>query len=95
VLVLRLSVVAAVMVLAGCTGEEATPLDELPPTTVEGSGAGVTTPHLLEPTDEMRNLARRQCLDDPDLVQGEVNAVDPSNPEEVLASAVVDCSTVR
>jgi hypothetical protein len=83
------------MVLAGCTGEEATPVDELPLTTIEAPGAGVSTPHLLEPTEEMWNLARQQCLDDPDLVQGEVNAVDPSNSDQVLASAVVDCSTVR
>ena len=94
-LVLRSAAVAAVVALVGCTGEEATPLDELPRSTTESPAAGVTTPHQLEPTDQMRELARQQCLDDPDLVQGEVNAVDPANPEQILATATVDCSTVR
>jgi hypothetical protein len=80
--------------LASCAGEEATPLDELPVSTTLDPSA-VATPHQLEPTEEMRELARRQCLDDPELEQGEVNAVDPSNPDLVLASVVIDCATVR
>jgi hypothetical protein len=75
--------------LAGCSAEVAVPLDQLPTTTTPG------TPHLLEPSEQMRLLARQQCLDDPTLDQGEVNAVDPDNPDQVLASVVIDCSTVR
>ena len=78
---------------AGCSGEEAVPLDqldELPSTT-----SMVTTPHQLAPSEQMRELARQQCLDDPELEQGEVNAVDPANPDQVLSSIVIDCDTVR
>lgn len=76
------------LVLAGCSSEIAVPLDELPTPTTPG------TPHQLEPTEQMRQLARQQCLDDPTLDHGEVNAVDPDNPDLVLASVVIDCSTV-
>ncbi|MCP3990368.1 MAG: hypothetical protein GY724_14925 [Actinomycetia bacterium] len=92
VLVLKVAIVVVVAALVGCTGEEAIPIDELPTSTTEPA---VTTPHQLEPTDEMWQLARQQCLDDPDLEQGEVKAVDPANPDQVLASVIVECSTVR
>jgi hypothetical protein len=79
--------VGAAVGAAGC-GEEATPIDEV--TTTQGQ-----TPHLLEPTEQMEALARQQCLDDPNLAQGEVRAVDPARPEDELAAVVVDCAEVR
>jgi hypothetical protein len=84
-----LFVAAALAVAAGCTSEDATPLEPGLATTAPG------TPHGIDPTEEMRELARRQCLDDPELAEGEINAVDPADPEQVLASVVVDCDDVR
>ena len=82
------------MVLASaCSGEDATPIVPRAPATTEVTDG--TTPHLLEPTDQMRELAEQQCRDDPTLSQGEVNAVDTANEEQILASVVVDCSEVR
>ncbi len=89
---LTVALVAMGMVLVGCTGEKVIPLSELPTSSMPPI---VTTPHQLETTDEMRQLARQQCLDDPDLEQGEVNAVDPADPDQILATALVECSTVR
>ena len=83
--------VAVVVVCAGCTGEEATPIDELPAATT----TQVTTPHLLEPTEQMWELAEQQCRDDPALDEGVVEAVDPADPDEVLASVTVSCDEVR
>lgn len=76
-------------VVAACTGEDATPIVPGAPTT-DG-----TTPHLIEPTDQMRELAEQQCRDDPDLEQGVVNAVDPADEEQILASVVVECADVE
>lgn len=88
--VLALAVSAA---LTACS-ESVVPIDQYtPPTPDQVSEEG--TPHLLEPTEQMRDLARQQCREDPDLIQGEVNAVDPSDPERVLASVTIDCDTVR
>ena len=82
-------VVTVALVVAACGGEDAIPIGQLPATTT-GAGSG-----HLEPSEQMRELAEQQCLDDPDLEQGEVNAVDSANPDEVLASVVVDCDDVR
>ncbi len=89
---LTVALVTMGILLVGCTGEKAIPLSELPTSTTPPI---VTTPHQLETTDEMRQLARQQCLDDPDLEQGEVNAVDPADPDQILATALVECSSVR
>lgn len=70
-----------------CTGEDATPI-------VPGSTTAPTTPHLLEPTEQMQELAEQQCRDDPGLDRGEVNAVDPANEEQILATVTVDCDDV-
>ena len=86
---IRRSVVAMALLVSACTGEDATPI--VPGATTTGP----TTPHQLEPTDQMRELAEQQCLDDPALEQGVVNAIDPANEEQVLASVVVECSDVR
>ncbi len=50
--------------------------------------------HVLEPTDQMRDAAEQQCVDDPTLVEGYVRAVSPDT-EEVLAEISVDCTEVR
>lgn len=83
----RIIVIAAAGALAlGCTGEDATPIPR---------GTGVTTPHRLEPTEQMQDLAEQQCLDDPSLAEGVVNAVDPADTDQILASVTVDCDEVR
>lgn len=80
---------AAVLALGvvGC-GEEATPIDQTTTT-------AQLTPHLLEASDQMNELARQQCRDDPQLAVGEVNAVDPERPDQKLATVQVDCAEVR
>ena len=50
--------------------------------------------HFLEPTDQMRDAAAQQCLDDPDLAEGYVRAVS-SDTDEVLAEISVDCADIR
>jgi len=50
--------------------------------------------HFLEPTDQMRDAAAQQCLDDPDLAEGYVRAVSPDT-DEVLAEIAVDCADIR
>lgn len=79
---------AAVLVLGAGCGEEATPIDQTTTT-------AQLTPHLLPPSDQMKELARQQCLDDAQLAVGEVNAVDPERPDQKLATAQVDCAEVR
>ena len=81
-------IVLIAVMAAACTGEDATPV-------VPGAPTGATTPHQLEPTDQMRELAEQQCLDDPDLEVGEINAVDPNDTDQVLATVAIDCATVR
>lgn len=81
-------VAVAGLTAAACTGEDAVPIRDLATTSL-------VTPHQLEPTEEMRVLARQQCLDDPDLEQGVVNAVDPARPDVTLASVTVECDVVR
>lgn len=80
-----------IVLLPACTGETAIPIQDLPP----GGETDVTTPHQLEPTPQMQELAVQQCLDDEDLDQGVVNAVDPADSDQILSSAVVDCDEVR
>jgi hypothetical protein len=71
-------------------GEDATPVSRQATTTsIPG------TPHLLQPTEQMRELARKQCLDDPTRIEGVVNAVDPGRPELILSSVTVACAEVR
>jgi hypothetical protein len=90
---LTLAVLAAVAALAvGCSGEEAVPIDPANPPTTAPELTDVT--HALEPTDQMREEARRQCLDDPDLDEGYIRAVDPDGGA-VLAEVAVDCAEVR
>ena len=79
---------AAVLVWgAGCS-EEATPIDQTTTT-------AQLTPHLMEASDQMKELARQQCRDDAQLAVGEVNAIDPERPDQKLATVQVDCAEVR
>ena len=50
--------------------------------------------HELQPTDQMRDAARQQCLDDPDLIQGYVKAVSPDDGR-ILSEFEIDCGDVR
>jgi PBP1b-binding outer membrane lipoprotein LpoB len=86
-------ILALALAGTGCS-EQATPIDQTP-TDQTTTTTTQLTPHLLEPTDQMKELARQQCVDDPDLVQGEVNAVDPGRPDQKLATVTVTCDDVR
>ncbi len=83
-----LALVLTSCVVVACTGEEAVPLDELP-------GQAPPASHFLEPTEEMEHLATQQCLDDPELAQGYIEAVDPADSDRVLVSITIDCDDVR
>ena len=50
--------------------------------------------HTMEPTVEMREAAEQQCLDDDDLAEGYVRAVD-SDSGAILAEYSIDCTEVR
>lgn len=87
----------AVALLGAACSEKATPIGA-GSTGADGTGAETTqqvTPHLLAPTEQMKQLARQQCLDHPDKVQGVVNAIDPGRPGQVLATVTLDCASVR
>ncbi len=83
---------ASMLVLGACTGEEAIPIDPANPPTTAPDLTDVT--HVIEPTDQMRAEAERQCEDDPDLAQGYVRAVDPET-DEILTEFTVDCAKLR
>lgn len=76
-------------VLVGCTSDGSVPIEEFQTTT---TGDFV---HLIEPSEQMRELAEQQCLDDPTLDEGVIEAVDPERPDVVVSSIAVDCATVR
>lgn len=80
------------IVLAGCSGEAAVPIDPSNPPVVEVEPPDVT--HLIQPTPQMEELARQQCIDDPSLDEGYVEAVDPDSGR-VLSEVGVDCAEVR
>lgn len=77
---------------AACSAEEAVPIDPANPPTTEVDLTDVT--HQIEPTEQMRDVASQQCLDDPGLDEGYVRAVDPDT-EAVLSEWSVDCAEVR
>lgn len=85
------SLVVGAMVLVGCSGEEAVPIDPANPPVVEVEPPDVT--HRIEPTPQMEELARQQCIDDPSLDEGYVEAVDPAT-DQVLSQVSVDCAEV-
>lgn len=78
--------------LTGCSGEEAVPIDPANPPVLDAEPPDVS--HPIQPTPQMEELARRQCVDDPSLDEGYVEAVDP-NTDQVLTRITVDCATVR
>lgn len=90
--VVAAGIALGVIVLAGCSGEEAVPIDPSNPPVVEAEPPDVT--HLIGPTPQMEELARQQCIDDPSLGEGYVEAVDPET-DRVLTEVSVDCSEVR
>jgi len=77
---------------AACSGEEAIPIDPANPPTTAVDLTEVT--HQIEPTQQMRDAAEQQCLDDATLAEGYVRAVEPET-EEILAEVTVDCAEVR
>lgn len=83
-------VVAAALLASACIDDSATPIQ---PGAVAEDPIG-NIQHSLEPTEQMRDAAEQQCLDDPDLVEGYVRAVDPAT-EQILSEAWVFCSEVR
>ena len=77
--------------LAGCVDDSATPIDPQQP----GLDLDMTdVTHTMEPTVEMREAAEQQCLDDDDLAEGYVRAVD-SDSGAILAEYSIDCTEVR
>ena len=90
--VLAACVALTTAALAGCSGEEAVPIDPANPPVLDAEPPDIS--HPIQPTPEMEALARRQCVDDPSLDQGYVEAVDP-NTDRVLTRITVDCATVR
>ncbi len=86
------SSVVAVGLLAGCASEDAVPIDPANPPVLDPEPPDVT--HVIPPTPEMEEFARQQCLDDPSLDEGYVEAVDP-NTDAVLSSVTVVCADVR
>lgn len=84
--------VAAVVIAGGCSGEEAVPIDPANPPTTGVDLTDVT--HSIDPTEDMRDAAEQQCLDQPELAEGYIRAVDPEDGR-VLAEVTVDCDEVR
>lgn len=74
--------------LAACSGESEGPADPA------GAGRLPDVTHFLEPTDQMREAAEQQCLDDEELDEGYVKAVSPDT-DEILAELSVDCLEFR
>lgn len=95
-----LALLIAGLVLVGCTGEEATPVD-LDATT---STTVVTPPPFdgeIDPDDpnaearaQVVDAARQQCLDDPELDEGVVRLV-LEETGELASEYRVDCDEVR
>lgn len=76
--------------MAGCSADDAESID--PETPPAADMSDVT--HTLEPTDQMRDAAIQQCLDDPELDVGYVRAVAPESGA-VLSELEVDCAEAR
>ncbi len=83
------------ILVSACVQEEAVPIDPAkPPTTSVPDLADLPdVSHPLQPTEQMKELARQQCLDDPDLVEGYVSAVDPDT-NEILVDYSIACVDV-
>ncbi|MEM7273269.1 MAG: hypothetical protein AAF547_09340 [Actinomycetota bacterium] len=79
----------AALLLAACVDDSATPIE---PGRAPIDLTDVT--HTMEPTPEMQDAAEQQCLDDPELAEGYVRAVDPDT-DAILAELTLPCSDVR
>ncbi len=90
------AIIALGLLAAGCVDEQAVPIDPAnPPTTPSPDVADMPdVSHPLQPTDQMKELARQQCIDDPDLVEGYVSAVDPET-DDIVVDYAVQCVEVR
>lgn len=77
--------------LCACTDEVPEPID------LDGT-TSTTEIDLADPNagerERMQELARQQCLDDPDRVEGVVRLVDPET-DQAVAEVVVRCDEVR
>lgn len=83
------------MMATACSEEKAIPIDPANPPTSDASEIDMTdVTHSLDPTPEMEQLARQQCLDDPEAGEGYIQAVNQETGE-VMAEASVDCADVR
>lgn len=82
---------ASALLLSACVDDSATPIDPSQPGVVDPF-TDVT--HTMEPTFEMQEAAKQQCLDDADLDEGYVRAVDPDSGN-VLAEFAISCDEVR
>jgi hypothetical protein len=89
-----LSAILVLAVALGCTEEDAVPIDPANPPTTAGDLDLTDVTHSLEPTPQMEQLARQQCLDDQDAEQGYIEAVDPETGDTISA-ITVDCDEVR
>ncbi len=76
-----------IVVMAGC-GSDGSQSDQGDP----GDITDVT--HELEPTQQMRQAAEQQCIDNPDQETGYIKAVAPETGK-ILAEIELDCSEVR
>lgn len=81
----------AVVSLAGCVDDSATPVDPQQPG-VTADFTDVT--HTMEPTEDMKAAAEQQCLDDDSLAEGYVKAVDPQSGA-IMAEFSISCDEVR
>ncbi len=80
------------LLFGGCSSEQAVPIDPANPPVLDVEPPDVS--HPIGPTPQMEQLARQQCVDDPTLDQGYVEAVDPTT-DEVMTEITVDCDEVR
>lgn len=95
---------AALVVLAACSGEDATPVDlDSSTTTQHGSGPtseggeGSSLPAYDQNAESRQmavDFAEQQCLDDPEADEGIIRIVDPRT-DQVVGEVIVDCVDVR
>ena len=94
---MRILLAALLLVGAGCTGEDATPVDLSPTTTTVVDPHGSTADDV-DPNTEVRTqaqlLADDQCLEDESLEEGTIQIVDPDT-DEIVGVITADCEAVR
>ncbi len=90
-LTLCLPTVFTAVLLTACVDDSATPID---PSNPRSTDPFTDVTHTMEPTSEMEEAAKQQCLDDADLDEGYVKAVDPDTGN-VRAEFSIPCDEVR